>query len=102
MRTLEKPLPVTCYRLEEKTVSCEGTAGVLTAVSDREAEFEFETAIKQWEILDSLFMAQAEKPLKPSSTQKLCQRRKKDQMYIILVHFTSVSPQALDILRKSV
>ncbi|MDQ1285446.1 MAG: adenylate cyclase [Thermodesulfobacteriota bacterium] len=102
LRTLEKPLPVTCYRLEEKTVSFEGTAAVLTAVSDREAEFEFETAIKQWENLRFALHGPGGETSEAIVYAKVVSAEKKDQMYLILVHFTSVSPQALDILRKSV
>jgi hypothetical protein len=75
---------------------------VLTAVSDREAEFEFETAIKQWENLRfALHGSDGETP-EAIVYAKVVSAEKKDQMYLILVHFTSVSPQALEIIRKSV
>ncbi|MFH0958986.1 MAG: adenylate/guanylate cyclase domain-containing protein, partial [Pseudomonadota bacterium] len=102
LRKLEQPLPVTCYRLEEKTVSCEGTAALMTAVSDREAEFEFETAIKQWENLRFTLHGPSGEASEAIVYAKVVSVKKKDQVYCILVHFTSVSPEALEILRKSV
>lgn len=102
MRSLKKPLPVTCYRLKEKTVSNDGIRALLTQISDSEAWFECAEPMETWENLRLAPHGPDGETSEATIYAKVLSTEQKDHMYLTLIHFTSISPQALDILNTAV
>ena len=101
-RSLAMPIIITYFELSRKTVSSRGTPGTLREVSQREAKTVCSEPIALWENIKIILHDEKGEISKAVIYAKVISVEKIHDVYHVRVHFTSVSPQAVNILEKAV
>ncbi len=101
-RSLTMPIIITYFELSRKTVSSRGTLGTLREVSKREAKTVCSEPIALWENIKIILHDEKGENSKAAIYAKVISVEKIHDVYHVRVHFTSVSPQAVNILEKAV
>ena len=101
-RSLAMPIIITYFELSRKTVSSRGTLGTLREVSQREAKTVCSEPIALWENIKIILHDEKGEISKAVIYAKVISVEKIHDVYHVRVHFTSVSPQAVNILEKAV
>ncbi|MGA8832502.1 MAG: adenylate/guanylate cyclase domain-containing protein [Desulfomonilaceae bacterium] len=101
-RSLATPIIITYFELSRKTVSSRGTLGTLREVSQREAKIVCSEPVALWENIKIILHDEKGEISKAVIYAKVISVEKIHDIYHVRVHFTSVSPQAVNILEKTV
>ena len=101
-RTLANPITVSYFQLSEKTVSSKGTVGLLREIAQSEATISCTEPIALWTNIRIILHGAPGQLPKAVIYAKVISVDESNDVYRVKVHFTSVSPEALDIIENVV